>query len=227
MTWTRATYLSMARHYADAENSTRWNDVSHVTPLLGVVHRAEWQKLLDVAPDHRAATRSVTPDANAQVTFASLSVTTADAQQVLYKVRQVRGSAGRVYGEVEPIEWLAANSGGAGGTGVWWRQGTVLQFLTGDVGASLTVAVNYLPTPADLLSADTVAVDWPEGHELILVWETAALMLAKGATETEQAADLKALAAESRERLNHSLARASTRPTFMRYGDAADTWGGL
>lgn len=224
MTWTRAQHVAFARKQADAENSPRWADADVVT-LLGLVHRREWRALLDVNPDLRVAERSVTADTSARIAKTALASGSGDSAEVLYKVRQVRNGT-TIYTQAAPIDMLAATSGQGGGTGAWWESGSYLQLLPGDAGTALTVVVSHAPPAADVLSADTVAVEWPEGHELVLVYETAALLLAKGGTETQQAADLRALASEQRDRMYADLARVSTRPTAWRYGDTSGDWGG-
>jgi hypothetical protein len=167
---------------------------------------------------------SVTADTSARVAKSSLSTGTGNSRQRLYKVRGVaNGSV--PYQQANAADYLTA-AAGDGGTGVWWESGSYLQLLPGDASAALTVTVNWTPTPAGDLADDEDDVDWPEDHEMLLAWEAAAVLLARGGAETEPAADLKALAATARESLYAECARVSTRPQGWRYADTSDTWGG-
>jgi hypothetical protein len=224
MTWTRAQYLDRVRRAAIAEESEAWDDAAEVLPLLGLVHAREWKAVLDVNPYYRWAERGVTVDAStSRVAKSALAAGAGDSQQRLYRVLAVR-NATVPYRPADAADMTTAVASGSG-TGVWWEQGTDLQFLPGDSGRALTVAVNYTPTRADDLSADAVAVDWPEDYEMLLVWETAALLLAKGGAETEAAADVRAMSLELRERLHAEAERLSTRPREWRYSDTSDVWG--
>jgi hypothetical protein len=223
MAWTQATYLDTIRAEAEATDSDRWSD-AHVARVLSAVHAAEWKQLLDANPDYRSATVSVTTDTSARIAKSSLSTGTANSRQRLYKVRGVYNGT-TPYEEGEAADYLTALEGDSG-TGVWWESGSYLQLLPGDASTTLTVRINWTPTPAGDLTPDTTEVDWPEDYELVLAWEAAAILLARGGSETEPAADLKALAATMRESLLAQVARVSTRPQGWRYSDAADAWGG-
>lgn len=226
MTWTRLDFTTAIREEARATSSPRWSD-DRALKLLGHVHSREFKRLLDVNPDYRTATLSVTADTSARIAKSSLSTGAGDSKQRLYKVRGISSSA-LPYQQVDAADWQLSSSAAtqASGTGVWWEAGSYLQLLPGDASQALSVVVNHTPTPADELSADTVAPDWPEDHELLLVYETAALMLARGGDETDAAADFQALAGALREALYAELGRPSTRPTAWRYGDSAGDWGG-
>jgi hypothetical protein len=229
MPWSRDTYVTAIREEARAVNSPRWS-ADAVLRLFGTVHAREWKRLLDVNPDYRTATVSVTADASARVPKDDLTTGAGDAQQRLYKVRGLTSGV-RPYQQVQGADYLlatAATTTGAGalGTGLWWEAGGYLQLLPGDALQALTAVVNWTPTRADQLTGGAVAVDWPEDHEMILVYESAALMLARGGDETEPAADLQALAAQLREGMYAEIARVSTRPASFRYPDSAAEWGG-
>ena len=87
-------------------------------------------------------------------------------------------------------------------------------------------AVNWIPTRVDSLSADGVNIDFPDGSEVILWLEAAAMLLSKGGAENDAAQTMRAMADEQRQSLYSDIARRAARPLSLEFNDSAMEWGG-
>lgn len=223
--WLRSRYMSETRNAADATNAGRWTD-DEVRSALGLAHTREWKRLLNANRYLRFAQRTVTEDALGQFALSALDAGSGDSQQRLYRILDVVDGT-RVYDEVQFSEVPVATLVGATNTSyVWYRIGDVVQLLPVGAGASLTVAVNHIPTPLDQLSADTVAAEFPRDYEPVVAIEAAALLLEKGGAEAGAASVLSQRAEAIRQDMLSDLARTSTNPMRMQYPDTRFAWGG-
>ncbi|MGP1666027.1 MAG: hypothetical protein ACTS5I_08995, partial [Rhodanobacter sp.] len=91
--------------------------------------------------------------------------------------------------------------------------------------ADISVWVSHTPPLPSALSADSVELDFPEGYEHVVAYETAAMMLAKGGLQSDESNFLRNLAYDLRREMMSDLARVSIDPTVMRYSDTRAEWG--
>lgn len=194
---------------------------------MGNVHIREWRRLLNAAPYYRVALRTPTLDSSSRVTLASLSNTaTADAQENLYRVLEVVID-NRPLREIDTRDGLMATLSDSHLTGdFYFRQGSYLICPGHPSVVATGIFVNHTPTPANSLSGEGVTVEWPEGYELVLAYELAAVVLSKGAAETDAAAQCKAFAEDYRRDMLQDLARISINPQMMRFPDTPAEWAG-
>ena len=231
MTWTRAMYLDQARAQADARSAQDWTD-DDVRVLLGMIHAREWKRILNANRYYRTQTLTLAQDPNGQIAFSALSTGSADRQQRFYRALWAT-DGNRVWGEEQwahlPI--VPANVANFVAP-CWYPTGLTsdptlraIQFVPMSPNLSMSVSVNHLPTRADQLSADTVTVEWPDDYEMVLVYETAAAMLAKGGRETGATADLQRLADQVRADMLGDIVRVSTDPVRIDFPDTSREWG--
>lgn len=193
---------------------------------MGNIHIREWRRLLNAAPYYRVAQRTPPIDASSRLALTDLSSGSADTKQNLYRILEV-------VVDNRPLKEIPAKDGfmagiatGSSAGDTYFRQGDYL-ICPGHPSVTATgVFVNYTPTPADALSADNIAVDWPEGYELVLAYELAAVILSKGAAEADAAATMKAFAEDYRRDMLQDVARISINPQVLQFPDTAREWGG-
>lgn len=224
---TRDEYITEIRHHADAESDGRW-PVTRVMRMFDTVMRREWRNLINANRYLRTALRTPTVT-NGRFAVADLTQGVGDAQEIFYRVIGVYVGT-RPYQEVQPVDLLTIQTDGATaavwGHETWHRNGDYIYVVPQNVDGTLNVLVNHLPPLPSALSGGTVEVAFPEGYEQVPALETAAMLLAKGGTETEATRDLKSLAEEMRRDMLSDLTRISTNPVQMRYPDRAEEWGG-
>lgn len=225
MAKTRAQMTDLIREYMDAQDSSRWSD-SLIQTVLGSVFDEEWSNILNAAPYYTFATRSVTQDSNGQFTLASLDSGSGDSEQNLYRILNVSdGNANFSETRYQDVP-LATSSNYFPPYGyAYYIAGTYVQCLPTSSGSAMTVGVNYKPTNPVDLSADSVALEFPEHSELVLVYQSAAELLNKGGAESAAARVLSDMARAAREKLLDDLRRRTINPTRMGYPDGRGDWG--
>lgn len=227
MTWTVQNYIDRTRSIADAAASPRWDDTLDVLPALGLAHTREWKRILNANQYQRVNTLSIAQDANGQIALSALDTGSGDTQKRLYRVLWIADGA-YTYSKVDFGDVPLAAVNGWNNTGhLWYRTDTEIQILPQATGQTMTVVVNHTPTPIDQLSGTGVAVEFPRDYELVLCYEAAAWLLAKGGGETSTTADLQRLADQIRSDMLGDLTRDSTQPTWVRFPDSAQSWGGM
>lgn len=221
---TRDEVVLMVRQQADAEDSSRWSP-GEVLSALDVTFRREWDNILASAPYERVNIVTAAQDVTGLISTASLTTGTGDARKVFRNVIQLSDGV-NVYTEVRvdmvPPDISASNATTAR---VFYRTGDGLQVYPVSNGLAMRVVVNCTPVaPLDLVDGDST-VDFPADGMVMLAMASAALLLAKGATETSQTAALLNLAAQQREDMLQSIRRRTNTPKFMRYPDSSASWG--
>lgn len=226
MSMTRDEMVTAIRFYMDAsEDEGRWNNTI-ILQVLDSVFDTEWSRLLGVAPYYRFATRSVTTtSAGVFPLDSSLNSGSGDSAQKWYRIITITDSQSVVYVETRfqdvPIA-LTTNYQNVFGR-LWYLAGSNAQLLP--IGTlTLSVSVNYKPPLPSDLSAGSVTVDYPDGSEMVLVWETAGRLLLKGGAEQDGASPLFQLAEQTRARMLADLQRRSINPVRMMPVDDAVDW---
>jgi hypothetical protein len=233
MTITKSGLRTRALQLADAVDSPRWNTTAstgEVDVHMGVVHLREWRRILNANPYYRVARRTPAIDSSGRIAISDLSSGAADAVETFYRVLMVAVN-NTPYKEIVPKEGLLAGiqitTGSAmPGSNIWFRQGDYIMVPDAVSATATGVWVNHIPTAANALSGEAIAVPFPEGYEDLLAFELAAIILSKGAAESDAAATMKAFAEDMRRDMLQDIARFSIAPQVFQYSDTAAEWGG-
>lgn len=234
MSITKSGLRTRALQLADAVSSPRWDTTAttgEVDVHMGMVHVREWRRILNAQPYYRVAQRTPAIDSSGRIAISGLSDTSSpDAYQTLYRVLMVAVN-NTPYKEIQAREGLLAgiqvSTGGAmPGSNFWFRQGDYIYVPSAASSTATGVWVNHIPTPANLLSGEAIAVTFPDTYEDLLAYELAAILLSKGSAEADSAATMKAFAEDIRRDMLQDLARFSIAPQVMQFSDTAAEWGG-
>ncbi len=227
MAWTKATYLSRTREWMDATGSDRWSD-PFLYAVLGFAFREEWKGMLDASPYYRFAQRSVTTDTSGMFTLAGLDAGSGDTEQNFNKILTVTDGNAVVFRETD-FSVVPLGTAGTANNLLYDRRyylrGDSVQILPATGGQTLTVSVNYYPTPIDDLSGDTVEADFPAGYENLVALVAASNALLKGGAESSATRDLAQLAMTYRQALYADVARRTATPMILGFSDRAAEWG--
>lgn len=215
MSMTKAAVIAAARERADAVRSGRWTDAD-LGVMLEALHWREWSHILSANNVYRMRTVSVTPDADGVIAKSALS----SATQFFFRILTLRDGT-RFF---RPIAYKDAPSPTTSVTTYgWYEKGEGIQLVP--VAQNVVdVTVNYRPTRAAALE-NTDIVDFPDGHEHVLVYGLAGELLLKGGAETEAANDMFNFARVLREDMLSDIRRLTVRPTMMEAMDDAADWG--
>lgn len=195
-----------------------------VDRTIGMVFDREWRRILNANQYFRMQKVTVATDSTGRIAKTSLSTGAGDAIKRFYRVLTVvRNNI--PYSQVEYKDMPLAETLGAFPY-CWYLEGTNLFFLPKEISASFDITVNFYPQRPDKLSGEGITVDFPEEWEELIVFESAAWLLAKGGNETKAAAELRAAAEDIRTDMLEDVARVSTNPDRLRYPDHPFTWGG-
>lgn len=229
MSLTRAQLTTQTRNVMNAVGSGQWSD-SELQTWLGLVHWQEYANLLNVINSYKMQAVTVTQDANGQFTIASLSTGSGDSAKNFYRIlalAQPATSAGQIQFFYQQTQFkLYPNpQPNTAMPYVWYRFGDYIQVLPVQQGIQMTCTVNYRPPRVDQLSADSIAVDFPDGYEPLLSWRAAALALRKGGSEVPAANEMDRQADWIRSEMLMDLGRMGTTPIIAGAFDDVADWG--
>lgn len=219
--------IADTRQMMDAVLSQRWSD-AFIRTTLGIVSAREWSGILGANPYYRFGQITVTLDANTQFAWTALDTGTGDSTQTHYRVLAITDGE-VVYRQTRFMDVPLATTTNYNTPyqRLWYDAGDNVQILpTGGVGSTLIVTVNWTPPRVDQLSADSVTIDFPDGHEVILWLEAAAMLLSKGGAENAAAQTMRAMADQERQQLYSDIGRRSATPNYMQFPDRVGDWGG-
>ena len=209
----RVDFKLQGRVQADAENSSRWS-TDTVDGLFRYVFDNGWRRILNGDCTYRYTAMDMTSDSDGIITLAAVNaVITPDRFNRVFDQRTVRDK-----GLTSPTQ-LVLNPR---------VTGSEIRFGPGGVG-EVKFWINQLPqNPEDYTgaTADTVDVDWPDGHELVLQYHLAAMLLTKGAVEAGAAASLFAVVDSLYTEMIQALMDRSTQHQQIIPVDTADSWSG-
>ncbi len=221
MSWTRDVLVERVRHVAAAEDALGDWPAEVVLDHASLVVQQEWGHLLDMNPRLRLARRVVVVGADGVVPIASL---TTDVQRFERVVRVVDGAVGlfeltRAGVPCDDVEWQ--------------RMGDDL-VMDRPTGTVVTMLITHTPLlvrdlplpPQPPEGALEPVVEFPEGWEMLLAYETAAHLLHKGARESDAAGVLESKAEQLRQRMLARLGRDRTAPLLVTATDDPHEWGG-
>lgn len=226
MSATRTQALAGVRELLDAANSSRWSD-AWIKTVLGIVHFREWKGILGANPYYRFAQRSVTTDSSGQFLYTGLNSGSGNTAQTWNRILSITDGQ-NIYNQTAFRDAPLATTTNYASTYVrsWFDAGLSVQVLPVQSGLALTVSVNYTPTRIDNLALDADSIDFPDGSEVILYLEAAAILFTKGNMESDAAQTMKALADVERTALYDQIARRSIQSQHMGMPDSASEWGG-
>lgn len=225
MAMTVTQHIDMIRQVADAADTTRWPSAV-VKTWLGLVHRQEWRNILNANNAYRVVQLTVTEDANGQFAKSDLQTGSGDTLQTCYRILSLSDQQQFYYRQVRYQDYPAPQAATTLPY-VWYEYGTQIQMLPAVAGNVVTATFNAVPQRADLLSADSVVVDFPEDYETLLDYAAAAHLAMKGGLETPQALQYRAMADAIREEMLLDIRRLSKDPTRVRPLDSALDWGSV
>lgn len=225
MSVTRAQAMDNTREMMDARNSQRWSD-AFVRTALGIASSGEWSGILKANPYFRFAQRSVTTDTDGQFAYTDLNSGSGDSAENWYRILSISDGNSFVYRQTAFMSVPLATTTNYQTTydRLWYDAGDDVQILPVSASLALTVVVNHTPPRVDQLSADTIAIDFPDGHETILWLEAAAYLLSKGGAENDAAQTMRAMAQDARESMYADISRRAARPAFLQFSDSAEDW---
>lgn len=221
MSATRTQAIAGVREVSDSAASARWSD-TWIKTVLGIVHYREWEQLLAANPYYRFAQRSVTTDSSGQFLYTALNSGSGNTAQTVNKIITVSDGQ-TIY---QQTEFRVVPMGTAVGYAAkeWYDGGTYVQALPVQESLALTVSINHTPCRVDNLNADSDTIDFPDGSEVILYLEAAALILSKGGMENDAAQTMRALADQERQSMYARIARRSIRPQFLQFPDSSSEY---
>ena len=226
MTITRSELVTLVREYADAVGSQRWSDDLILTVASSVCDD-EWSNLLNAASYYTFAQRSSVTDSQGRILLSSLDSGAGDTAQYWYRIMSVT-DATLQYAQMEYLDapMLSDDVTWSWSRPAFYVAGDYLHIVPRTPNLSLRVTVNYKPTRLRQLSGGSAIVPFPDGHEMLLAYESAAQVLIKGGAESQAAGVLKAQAQDERASLLDDVRRRTTQPTFMMYPDRRGDWAG-
>lgn len=227
MSYTVSQLVTNTREMMDAANSSRWTD-AFITTVLGIVQSREYSGILGANPYYRFATRSVSTDSDGLIPYTDLNGSSGDTAETLYRILAIADGF-TVYRQTEfrSVPLATQTNYDSPYQRLWYDAGANIQILPVSSNLALTITVNYTPPRPDQLSASSVTVDFPDGHEVILWLEAAAMLLEKGGAESEAADRMRTMANLERQQMYQDITRRAARPTYFGYPDLAAEWGGM
>ncbi len=231
MTMTQAQLLAATRDEMNAAGSTQWTDAT-LLGWLGLASWQEWANILNANNVYYSQSVTVTQDANGQFALSALTTSSGDTQKNFYRILSLAQPQGgnqpclfyrqtryQDYPNPQPNQ-------GTYLSGLWYRLGQQIQVMPVQAGLQMSVQVNYRPPRVDQLSAPSIAVDFPDGYEMLLVHDAAAYALMKGGSEAQAAQQIQAKGDTIRAMMLLDLARQGTWPIVATAFDTPQDWGG-
>lgn len=223
----RQDLLIRSRQMSDTLDSTVDYPNELLLALGSMVHIDEWRKVLGAAPYLRTNVLTPTLDANRTFAWADLSTGTGNNRKVAHRVLEMTNSAGDVLTYAQPDRLRLADTGNIRSRELLWtRVGDRVQTYGTTAGSTVTVLVNWTPTPVGSLASDADAVDWLEDWEPVLFYEIAAHALAKGGREMRESRELMGVADLLRQKMLATVSRDAAQPFILGADDHPWEWGG-
>mgnify|MGYP000588455891 CR=1 FL=1 len=201
---TRSALLTRVRQMSDTLYATVDYPDELLKDLLSMVHADEWRKILGVSPYERTQSITVLLDSALTFPWSDLTTGTGNDIKTVHRILEISDSAGRELTYAQPDRVRLGSLAAGGNTTtmqLWTKNGSRVQTTGTRSGETLTVLVNYTPTPVGDLASDADVVDWPNEWKPVLFYETAALALSKGGRETQEARDLLQMADMLRQKM--------------------------
>ena len=223
---TRDELVTLLKAKVESEGSDRWSADEYLQ-TLNRIFNDEWGNILDAAPYHRFAVVAVTPAANGTFPLTALDGGSGDAEQNFYRILSMNdGSYLFAETRFQDIPLAQFTNYLPYYQKVFYLAGSNYQTLPAGSSA-LNVVVNHKPTSLTDLSSGGVTFEFPETHELLIVYGAAAELLLKGGDDDAVARkNFESQASSIRAGMLDELRRRTINPTRMAYPDSASDWAG-
>ena len=220
---TKANARSLIRELADDPNAKLWSN-ANLDALASATLDDLWATILSVAPWATSQLDTITTLASPGYVDLRLTTGGGDLTQRLYRLQTITRDD-QSYGAIQPSSVtlqageVKASDNASYAFFVWADR---LYLFPLDTTTDVEVRYSYLPTPFTTLNeGDTVG--WPDGFDAAYTHEVAARAMLRGAREDP--AGLRAIAAESFNRLLGAVSRQHLGPTTPILMDSPLTWG--
>lgn len=215
--------------YMDATLSQRWDQAAgaEVDRRIGAVYDSIWHRMLNANPYYRVGKRTPASNSTGRYLLSDLTVGADDTLQRFYRVLGVVIDLYPYDGPVDFSTWAPFELQNISTANrVWYQEGTSLVALP--IQASKVadaIWVNYIPQRPDELEGDNSVIEFPDGHEEVLIALSAARLLTKAGAETQAAAEIKAEIRMAYDELIGDISRVANRPSGIAYIDSTSEWG--
>ena len=231
MTMTQAQLLAATKDEMNATGSNQWSDAT-LLAWLGLAFWQEWANILNANNVYYSQNVTVTQDSNGQFALSALTTGSGDTTKNFYRILTIAQPQGTAqpqlfyrqtryqdYPNPQPNQttWLS---------GLWYRIGTQIQVMPVAAGQTMAVQVNWRPPRPDQLSTSSIAVDFPDGYEMLLVHDAAVYALQKGGSEAQAAQVIRATADMIRGQMMMDIGREGTWPKVATAFDQPQDWAG-
>lgn len=239
-TLTRLQFLYAVQNALDSTGTDTITTTTSTTPRFsadavkaigGNVFDEEWAGILDQNQVYRFnAITGLTTDSSGRIATSGLTTGSGDTAKNFYRVLSGFSDGNVLYRETDyrNVPLATVTNYNAPWDYLFYLAGSdYFQLLPVASGTTIQTWVSWTPTSIPDLSADASVIDFPAGSEYLLVWQTAAKLLAgKGGSEAGAAQVLFGLADDARKSMLAGVGRLTTRPNFMLFQDTAGSWGG-
>jgi hypothetical protein len=222
---TKAQIRTAVRQQIDDPSAARWTD-PNLDILIGMVYEDGWQDILEWAPFYTSQLDTITPLLTpGYIDFAATGGAGQPTKRFFAAQKITRSGREYVYApsSVLVLEDNALVTPVVGLDGYFTSFGKQLWLFPLELTPEVELRYSYRPGLFSAL-ADGNAVEWPEGHESALVFESAARAMTKG--DAESMAQLKQLAVDAWERMRSSLHRVQVVTREPRQLDSPLAWAG-
>lgn len=230
MTMTQAQLLAATKDQMNATGSTQWSD-STLLSWLDLAFWQEWANILNANNVFYSQSVTVTLDANGQFALSALTTGSGDTTKNFYRILTLAQPVGGTqpqlfYRQASYKEYPNPQPNqGVYLSGLWYRIGTQIQVMPVASGQQMACQVNYRPPRPSQLSAPSIAVDFPDGYEMLLVYDAAMNALQKGGSETQAAQIFRAQGDQIRAMMLMDVGRQGTWPIMGQAFDSPSDWG--
>lgn len=220
--WPRQRYLDETLEMLSAKGSQRWPQSTTLLYHLSHAHNKEWAAILNEVPEYRTDDLTPTPDSQGRIPLASLTTGSGDSVHRFYKLRSI-DQDGRPFYPRPKKRW--PNVAVVRDTSeLLYRIDANYLYVGPSISGAINVCVSHRPCKAGDLSSPGTEVEWPDGHEYVIVFATAALATMKGGAETDVSREFAGECRSLRNEVLTELARQDGEAPQMEYSDDASEW---
>ena len=211
---------------ADAQNSDRWDAAANreVDIKIGAAYDREWSNILNANRTYKFATWTPTSDSTTgRYAIADIEdTTTTDNHKRFYRILSF--IIDKISYDPADYDFYPLAEEYGANLYAYWREGANIFALPKLTSKLATIVTNYRPTKFVNLSAGNIAIDFPDGHELLVAKMGAAYLLDKGGAEVAAAATLRNEAEWLRSEMLQDIGRLSTQPKQLQFPDDPSDW---
>jgi hypothetical protein len=215
----------MVRELIEDSSGRWWATPANLDLLIGATRDELWSEIHDVKPWFTSQLDELTA-LDAPGFIDTRLTATGDLSQRILRVQKIVRD-GREYHEVRAQDVVIEDEvmlvAEQRSQNVYVRMGDQLHLLPYATSGDVEIRYSFLPALFSGL-ADGDAVLWPDGHELALVFGSAARARSRG--DTEDVSTVAAFAEQSWQRLLARVRKMSVGPQGPYFNDTPEAWGG-